>query len=162
MSGYRRRLAAIANELIFGVDFSKQPDNEVWYKTKNDTILPSSINLIGGWKKQEGLEVVSHVYENGIGKVVYNMPVKRLGEGAFRFSKGVLFFSSPRTLTTIQAWVFKDIVSKELDNLIFLSQKNVTMSGGVYNPPVKCLYVQPGHVQYYKELGYNNIIEKKI
>lgn len=29
MSSYRRRLAAIANKLIFGVDFSKQPDEEL-------------------------------------------------------------------------------------------------------------------------------------
>lgn len=160
---YRRYMMSRANKLIFGIDFSKQPDNEIWYRRKNDTILPPSINLIGGWKKQEGLEVVSHVYENGIGKVVYNMPVKRLGESAFRFSKKVLFFSAPRTLTGIASWVFNESGSKELDNLIFLSQENVAMNGGSYNPPVnKCLYVQPNHTQYYKELGYNNIIEKKI
>ena len=29
MSSYRRRLAALVNKLICGIDFSKQPDNEI-------------------------------------------------------------------------------------------------------------------------------------
>lgn len=42
MSTYRRRLAAIASRYIMGIDFSKQPDNEIWYITGDGNILKIS------------------------------------------------------------------------------------------------------------------------
>ena len=77
MSSYRRRLAAIANKLICGIDFSKQPDNELWYITTDGQKTDNSDkNLMGEFSRQAGLSVVSHTYENGLGKVRYNDTLK--------------------------------------------------------------------------------------
>lgn len=163
---YRRYMMSRANKLICGIDFSKQPDNEIWYKTENNTILPSSIELIGSYV-QKDLKVVSHTYENGLGKVTYNAPLAKLGESAFRNSKGVIFFSAPKTLTLIGPWAFTDYTSKKVKNLIFLSPNGVEHNRQ-FRPVISgVLYVQPNCAQYYKGYTYDpdyqyTIIEKKI
>ena len=56
ISYLNRQLKCADNRLLFGVDFSKQPNNEIWYRTVNDTmVVNTETNLIGGWMKQEGL-----------------------------------------------------------------------------------------------------------
>lgn len=163
MSGYRRRLAAIANKLICGVDLSRQPNNELWYITTNGQKVDSSKrNLIGGYNNQEGLQVVSHTYENGIGKVRYNADVVKYGEDVFRFVDNCLLVSVPRKVSSIGAFSF-DIHYSPIDSLVLLNVGEV-----VYNTSFKphigtALYVQPNCAQYYKKDYPNiNIIEKKI
>lgn len=166
MSGYRRRLAAIANELICGVDFSKQPYNEIWYISVDGQKL-EGVDLIGGWGKQQGLEVVSHVYENGIGKVVYNADVKILGESAFRVLsykyKQALLISLPRKLYVLNAWCL-DSVTNILDSLVLLNgdfKGNILPSNKGHRPAISNLYVMQGCAPYYTGMEYN-VIEKKI
>lgn len=166
MSSYRRRLATIANRRILGVDFSKQPDNEIWYISINGQKL-EGVNLIGSWDKQQGLEVVSHVYENGIGKVVYNDDVKRLGESAFRVSdfkyKQALLISLPRKLSSVAAWCFNSTTNK-LSSLVLLNgdfKGNILPSNKSHRSAISNLYVMQGCASYYTGMEYN-VIEKKI
>lgn len=166
MSSYRRRLAAIANKLICGIDFSKQPDNELWYITTDGQKTDNSDkNLMGEFGKQEGLQVVSHTYENGIGKVRYNDTLKVLGGQAFRSTRNTLLVSLPRTLEKFGAFCFGDRVVNGVDYLVLLRGTKVIYN---YQPQFKpniknALYVQPNCAQYYKEnLPNINIIEKKI
>ena len=163
MSSHRRRLAAIANKLICGVDFSKQPDNELWYITTDGQKVDSSErNLIGGHGKQEGLSVISHTYENGIGKVRYSADVVKLGEDVFRFVSNCLLVSVPRKVIRFGAFSFGEN-NYEIDYLVLLSSTEVKYNT-FFKPYIKnALYVQPNCAQYYKESFSNiNIIEKKI
>ena len=166
MSSYRRRLALIANKLIFGVDFSKQPDNEIWYIPVDGQKL-ESVNFIGGWGYQQGLEVVSHVYENGIGKIVYNTDVEKLGESAFRVLdskyKQALLISLPRKVSSMGAWCFGS-VTNNLNSLVLLNgdfKGNIFPSEKSHRPAISNVYVMQGCASYYTDVEYN-VIEKKI
>lgn len=163
---YRRYMMLRANKLICGIDFSKQPDNEIWYISIDGQKL-ERVNLIGGWSKQQGLEVVSHIYENGIGKVVYNDDVERLGESAFRVEdreyKQALLISLPRKLSSMGAWCL-DSVTNKLNSLVLLNgdfKGSVLPSNKEHRSAISNVYVMQGCVSYYKDMEYN-VIEKKI
>ncbi len=163
---YRYYMMSIVNKLIFGVDFSKQPDNEVWYIPVDGQKLKLE-NFIGGWGKQQGLEVVSHVYENGIGKIVYNTDVKKLGESAFRVLdhkyKQALLISLPRKLYTMGAWSFGSVTNK-LNSLVLLNGEfkgSILPSNKGHRPAISNVYVMQGCASYYTDMEYN-VIEKKI
>lgn len=158
MSSYRRGLAATANKQICGVDFSKQPNNEIWYITEEGKkINIANEYLIGQWGKQNDLQVVSHTYENGVGKIRYNVDVRSIGENFLYIDRTVLLVSLPRVVNVVNAYSFRAGVNY----LIFLNDKLVWY---LFKPNVlKALYVQPNCAQYYKNSYPNiNIIEKKI
>ena len=166
MSTFRRRLMTISEKYIFGIDFSKQPDNEIWYISVDGKKI-EGVSFIGGWGKQQGLEVVSHVYENGIGKIIYNTDVKIIGESAFRILeyryKQALLISLPRKVYTINAWAF-DSVTNILDSLVLLNGEfkgNILPSEKGHRPAISNVYVMQGRAPYYTYMEYN-VIEKKI
>lgn len=164
MSNYRRRLAARANKLILGIDFSKQPDNELWYITTDGQKTDNSDgNLIGRYGKQAGLSVVSHTYENGIGKVRYSDTLKVLGEQVFGYTKNTLLVSLPRKVSQISAFCFGSDALYVIGYLVLLNSGKVAYNSQFYPTLKNALYVQPNCAQYYKENFPNiNIIEKKI
>lgn len=146
-----------------GVDFSKQPDNEIWYIPVDGKKLGG--NFIGGWGWQQGLKVVSHTYENGIGKIVYNTDVKTLGESAFRVLsnkyKQALLISLPRKLSKLQAWCFSNVTHK-LNNLVILNRDfNIFPSEIGHRAKISNVYVMKGCAVYYVGMEYN-IIERAI
>lgn len=150
MSGYRRRLAAIANKMICGVDFSKQPDNELWYVTINGQKIVS-ISPVLSFGGQE-LTVLSHSYENGIGKITYNGTLVEIGSRVLQ-DPIVILSSMPKKVQKINDYCcFGKILilqNKEKVNLGYLYLNRAT------------IYVQPNCAKLYKEIPYN-IIEKKI
>ena len=161
---YRRYMMSRANKLICGVDFSKQPDDELWYITTDGQKTDNSdTNLKGGWGKQEGLQVVSHTYEEGIGKVRYSAPLVKLGESAFRFTTKTLLVSLPRTLEHVGSACFGNTLEQSIGYLVLLKGSKVTFNKDeTWKPKIRHnLYVQPNCTQFYNDLGYN-IIEKKI
>ena len=164
MSSYRRRLAAIANKLICGIDFGKQPDNELWYITTDGEKTTNSVrNLMGGFGKQEGLSVISHTYENGIGKVRYSDTLRVLGEQVFSTTENTLLVSLPRTLGKFGAFCFGYNEQYSIGYLVLLNSDKVIFNTQ-FRPTLKnALYVQPNCTKYYKK-DYPNIdiIEKKI
>lgn len=163
MSTYRRRLTARANKLVLGIDFSKQPDNELWYITTDEQKVDSSErNLIGGYNKQEGLSVVSHTYKNGIGKVRYSAAVVKFGEGVFRFINNCLLVSVPRKVIQIGAFSFGE--SNYLIGCLVLLRGTKVEYNTQFLPHIKkALYVQPNCAQYYKDNFPNiEVIERAI
>lgn len=159
---YRYYMMSIASKLICGIDFSKQPDNELWYVTTDGRKTDGSDrNLIGGYGRQEGLQVVSHTYEDGLGKVRYNMALQKTGENVFGNTRNILLVSLPRRFSIVGAFCFGNDTSTSVGNLVLLNVGKVRLHER-FSPYIsKCLYVQPGCAAYYKELGYN-IIEKRI
>lgn len=148
-------------DALLGIDFSKQPDNELWYITTDGQKVDSSErNLMGGYNKQEGLSVVSHTYENGVGKVRYNADVVRYGEGVFRFVNNCLLVSVPRKVSLINAFSFGEHNS-QIDYLVLLRGTKVEYNAQFAPYIKKALYVQPNCAQYYKEDFPNiEVIEK--
>ncbi|ATV28087.1 hypothetical protein CTM63_02400 [Prevotella intermedia] len=156
-----RRLLMCNKDALLGIDFSKQTDNELWYITTDGQKVDSSErNLIGGYNKQEGLSVVSHTYENGIGKVRYSADVVKFGEGVFRFVSNCLLVSVPRKVKQISAFSFGG-VNYPIDYLVLLRDARVEYNTQ-FVPYVKnALYVQPNCAQYYKDDFPNiEVIEK--
>ena len=164
MSIFRRRLTARASKLVLGIDFSKQPDNEVWYITRDNkkyTKPNNSVFYTGGWGKQVGLEVVNHTYENGLGKVTYNVPVNRIGESAFRNVPSLLI-STPKTCKQVGAWSLSNSYIK-VDYLIILckDRRSIFSSQLVHIHEPKNMIVMPGNIDYYKYIP-SNIIERNM
>ena len=164
MSTFRRRLTARANKLVLGIDFSKQPDNELWYITTDGQKFDSSeSNLIGTYNKQEGLSIISHTYENGMGKVRYSATVVKFGENAFRFVSNCLLISLPRKVSLINAFSFGNSIYNQIDYLVLLRGAKVVYNTQFTPHIKKALYVQPNCAQYYKDNFPNiEVIERAI
>lgn len=93
----------------FYFDFSKQPDNEIWYTTIDNKLIKNIYNqqessfFIGNWGAQPDLQFVNHTYENGLGKITYSKSIIRLGEGALK-TNNVKIISFPKQFKQIHAY----------------------------------------------------------
>lgn len=144
----------------FYIDFSKQPDNEIWYITFDNNPIKNIYNqqenyfFIGGWGKQPDLQFVKHIYENGLGKIIYNKPIIKLGENSLK-TNNVKIISFPKQFKYIHAYclnygtqsklpiigifnVINNTVNITLNSVIFYQtyvKTNVTFNRS-YIPPV--------------------------
>ncbi len=127
------------------------PMNSIWYKTKNgDTIELQLTNGFGG-------SIVSHTYDNGYGKIVFDDDVTTIPLNAFRdctsitnvylpdgvkeIAKGAFYNCSalenitlPASVTTIGEWAFDDCSLEyvAIDNLSHWC--NITFADDQANP----------------------------
>lgn len=144
----------------FYIDFSKQPDNEIWYITFDNNPIKNIYNyqensfFIGGWGKQPDLQFVKHIYENGLGKIIYNKPIIKLGENSLK-TNNVKIISFPKQFKYIYAYclnygtqsklpiigifnVINNTVNISINSVIFYQtyvKTNVTFNEN-YIPPV--------------------------
>lgn len=144
----------------FYIDFSKQPDNEIWYITFDNNPIKNIYNyqensfFIGRWGKQPDLQFVKHIYENGLGKIIYNKPIIKLGENSLK-TNNVKMISFPKQFKYIYTYclnygtqsklpiigifnVINNTVNISLNSVIFYQtyvKTNVTFNGS-YIPPV--------------------------
>ena len=138
-----------------GIDFSKQPDNELWYITtdgrKSNSVLPT----YGG----QTMTLLSHTYENGIGKITYKEGLVDIGQRVLQ-DNNLLLISMPKKVTNINPYCCNCII------LILLGNQKVDLSSRIYfgkDSYSKLLCVQPNCSKYYKENYPSiNIIEKRI
>lgn len=149
MSSYRRRLAAIANKLICGIDFSKQPDNEIWYITTDGQKAKSILPTYEG----QTMTVLSHTYENGIGKITYKEDLIDIGQRVLQ-DNNIILSSMPKKVKKISNYCCNGKI------LILHNEQKVVFSM-LYLQQSGTLYVQPNCARYYKDFSYN-VIEKKI
>lgn len=156
--------------IIDEIDFSKQPDNEIWYTTENNIpiTLPNNVTeqqfYIGQWGKQSDLQFVNSTYENGLGKIIYNKPYISMGERSFNPVKtNVLILSLPRQFKSINAYCFS---FQKIKEIVFLTNNKVY----IHDSSLKgnTLYVQKGLSNNYNTLKKNqklifeNVIEKTL
>lgn len=152
------------------IDFSKQPNNEIWYTTENNIpiTLPNNVTTqqfyIGGWGKQADLQFVNSTYENGLGKIIYNKPYISMGERSFNpLKNNVLILSLPRQFKSINAYCFS---FQKINEIVFLSNNKVYIH--VSSLKGNTLYVQPGFSNNYNTLKksqnfiFKNVIEKTL
>lgn len=148
MSLLRRRLMMQASRLIDGIDFSAQPDNEVWYVTTNGQVYHNIEQM--GWGTQAGLKVVSNTYNKGIGKAVYNMPLEQLGENFAQDMTRIKVISLPREVKTIGAFSL-GYGNRNSADVVLLAKERIRYNNG-FDWCLKTLYVQKGLTGNYAKM----------
>lgn len=121
MSIIRRRQMLLADadtRLIKSIDFSNQKDNEIWYLTTDGQLVDSVAGLNTGWGNQPGLEVISHSYSDGIGKLICNTDILKTGERWLQTNKKITLLSFPRKFSKISAFNLSKGIN--LTDVIFL------------------------------------------
>lgn len=121
MSIIRRRQMLLADadtRLIKSIDFSYQKDNEIWYLTTDGQRYDSVVALNKGWGSQTGLEVISHSYSDGIGKLICNTDILKIGERWMEYNYKITLISFPRKFSRLNAFCLQG--GKNLTNIIFL------------------------------------------
>ena len=150
MSTYRRRLTARANKLVLGIDFSKQPDNELWYITTDGQKAKSILPTYGG----QAMTVLSHTYENGVGKITYKEDLVIIGERVLQ-DNNMILSSMPKKVKEISSYCCAGKI------LILHNEQKVNLSSRIYLNRNGKLYVQPNCAKFYKDFSYN-VIERAI
>ena len=83
-----------------------QPKNEIWYTSKDSTIVEPN-ELIKKYKSQVfGANIVSNTYQDGKGVIVFDNNVKYIGHSAFSDNCNLTSISLPEDVTTINKFSF--------------------------------------------------------
>lgn len=151
MSLLRRRLMIQTSRLIDGIDFSAQPDNEVWYVTTDGQVC-HNIEFVG-YGAQAGLKVVSNTYKDGMGRVVYNMPIEHFGETFAQDLARIKVISLPRKVKVIDAYSL-GYATKNSADAVLLAKERINYNEG-FNWYLKTLYVQKGLTGIYAKMRDN-------
>lgn len=148
MSKLRRRLMMQASRLIDGIDFSAQPDNEVWYVTTDGLVCHNIEHM--GWGAQAGLKVVSNTYKDGMGRAVYNMPLEQIGESFAQDMTRIKVISLPRKVKAVAAYSLGYATINSAD-VVLLAKERIEYNYGV-GWCLKTLYVQKGLTGNYAKM----------
>ena len=148
MSLLRRRLMMQASRLIDGIDFSAQPDNEVWYVTTDGLVCHNIDHM--GWGTQAGLKVVSNTYKDGMGRAVYNMPIEQIGESFAQDMARIKVISLPRKVKSIGAYSLGYGIRNSAD-VVLLGKERIRYSYG-NGWSFRTLYVQKGLTENYAKM----------
>ena len=148
MSKLRRRLMMQASRLIDGIEFSAQPDNEVWYVTADGQVYHNIEQM--GWGTQVGLKVVSNTYKDGMGRAVYNMPLEQLGESFAQDMTRIKVISLPREVKAIGAFSL-GYGNRNSADVVLLAKERIRYNNG-FDWCLKTLYVQKGLTGNYAKM----------
>ena len=138
----------------FYFDFSKQPDNEIWYTTIDNKPIKNSYNqqessfFIGYWGKQPDLQFVNHTYENGLGKIIYSKSIIRLGEKALN-TNNVKIISFPKQFKQIHAYC----LNYRSSNMYQLQFQPI----GIFNVINNTINISVNSVIFYHTYVKNNV-----
>ena len=88
---------------VDGVNYSVQPDNEIWYTTtdNNKSDNAAVLNNYGGDKD---IKILAHVFENGIWKVKADRPIQKIPESYIRYAPTIVSISLPKSVFHCGAW----------------------------------------------------------
>lgn len=148
MSLLRRRLMMQADRLIDGIDFSAQPDNEVWYVTTDGLVCHNIDHM--GWGAQAGLKVVSNTYKDGMGRAVCNMPIEQIGESFVQDMTRIKVISLPREVKAIGAFSL-GYGNRNSADVVLLAKERIRYNNG-FDWCLKTLYVQKGLTGNYAKM----------
>lgn len=102
-----RRIMMMRSDLdrlcVEGVNYSVQPNNEIWYTTidNNKADAAAVLTSYGGDKATQILE---HVFENGVWKVKADIPIQRIPESYIRYAPTIVSISLPKQVFHLGAW----------------------------------------------------------
>lgn len=94
------------------IDAENIPDNEIWYTTEDNSLIRL---VLGDDNKQPfNSNIVSHVYENGIGVIVCDAPIKVIRRSAFSNSKNMTGLFLPNSITDMESFSLGNLKMREL------------------------------------------------
>lgn len=99
------------------------------------------------------MTLLSHTYENGIGKITYKEDLVDIGQRVLQ-DNNIILSSMPKKVKEISNYCCNGKI------LILHNEQKVAFNM-LYLQPSGTLYVQPNCARYYKDFSYN-VIEKKI
>ena len=85
-------------------EFVEIPNNEIWYTTYDDEILiPSSLK--NGYESNSifGATLLRNIYENGIGKLIFDNDVTQIGHSAFANNSNLKTITIPNTVVSLSS-----------------------------------------------------------
>lgn len=93
--------AYMGSELIWAKD---QPNNVIYYTSFNNNV----VTPYSGWSAMDqfGANIVSNTYSNGLGVIVFDAPVTRVGAQAFRNKIYLTWISLPDSAVSIEYEAF--------------------------------------------------------
>lgn len=121
-----RRIMMMMNDLdqlcVNGVNYSVQPDNEIWYTTIDNNKADAAV-VLTNYAGDKATQILAHVFENGVWKVKADRPIKLIPESYIRYAPNIVSISLPRPVYSLGAWSmgfrrFKN-ESPNLRNIIF-------------------------------------------
>jgi hypothetical protein len=107
---------------VDGVNYSVQPDNEIWYTTIDNNKADAAA-VLTNYAGDKATQILAHIFENGIWKVKIDRPVKLIPESYIRYAPNIISISLPKQVYSLGAWSmgfrrFKN-ESPNLRNIIF-------------------------------------------
>ena len=148
-----RRTMMMMNDLdqlcVDGVNYSVQPDNEIWYIT-SDNNKADAATILTNYAGDKATQILAHIFENGICKVKIDRPVKLIPENYIRYAPNIISISLPKQVYSLGAWSmgfrrFKN-ESPNLRNIIFLG-KTPTQFNSIFLP------MTAGNIDIYVPMG---------
>jgi len=134
---------------IEGVNYSVQPNNEIWYTTtdNNKSDNAAVLNNYGG---DRDIKILAHVFENGIWKVKADRPIQRIPENYIRYAPTIVSISLPKLVFHLGAWSMgfarRSRESQNLRAIIFNGQTPTSFNSGF--PPMTA-----GNIDIYVPMG---------
>lgn len=102
-----RRTFMMKNDLdqlcVDGVNYSVQPDNEIWYTTidNNKSDATAILNNYGG---DRDILILAHHFENGVWRVKTDRPIVLIPQRYIQNATTIVEISLPNKVTTLNAW----------------------------------------------------------
>lgn len=79
---------------VDGVNYSVQPNNEIWYTT-TDNNPSDDAGVLTGPEGDNNIKILEHVFEDGIWKVKADRPIVYIPYGYIRFAVNIISISLP-------------------------------------------------------------------
>lgn len=106
----RMMMADLDRLCVEGVNYSVQPNNEIWYKTidNNKSDAAAMLNNYGG---DRDIKVLEHVFENGLWKVKTDRPIVYIPENYIKITPNLVSISLPNRVIKLGAWSMGNVRS---------------------------------------------------
>lgn len=124
-----RRIMMMMNDLdqlcVDGVNYSVQPDNEIWYTTIDNNKADAAV-VLTNYAGDKATQILAHVFENGVWKVKADRPIKLIPQHYIRYAPNIVSISLPKQVYSFGAWSLgngRNITeTPNLHNVIFLGK----------------------------------------
>lgn len=134
---------------IEGVNYSVQPNNEIWYTTidNNKADAAAVLTNYGG---DSATQILAHAFENGLWKVKADRPIQRIPESYIRYAPTIVSISLPKLVFHLGAWSMGFIrrlgESQNLRTIIFNGQTPTSFNSSF-------LPMSAGNIDIYVPMG---------
>lgn len=88
---------------VDGVNYSVQPDNEIWYITA-DNNKSDAAAMLTNYAGDKNTQILVHVFESGVWKVKADRPIKLIPENYIRYAPNIVSISLPSQVYSLGAW----------------------------------------------------------